>query len=98
MGIAQDLGFPYSWIDTLCILQDDYNDWMRESSLVSSVYAVPSLKIAASGAANGKSWCFLRRSHTLKCLDEANRGDQRIHLRCAPLASVYNSNMRDLIL
>src|SRR4051812_13673725 len=41
--IAQSLGFQYIWIDSLCIIQDDEEDWRRESILMSSVYSNSSL-------------------------------------------------------
>ena len=89
--IARDLGFRYIWIDTLCILQDDHTDWMREASLMSRVYGGSSLNIAASGAIDGKVGCFLQRSHAWKCLVEANLGDQRMRLQCAPQGMYYES-------
>jgi hypothetical protein len=30
--LANRLGISYVWIDALCILQDDKDDWKRESS------------------------------------------------------------------
>ena len=38
MDIARKLGIQYIWINSLCIMQDDRNDWEKESSLMSSVY------------------------------------------------------------
>ncbi len=30
--LAHELSIPYIWIDRLCILQDDPEDWARESA------------------------------------------------------------------
>lgn len=37
--IAFFLGFQYIWIDSLCIIQDDSEDWAREAALMSTVYS-----------------------------------------------------------
>lgn len=89
--IARDLGISYIWIDSLCIIQDDDSDWMRESSLMSSVYGGSSLNIAASGAVDGRSGCFLQRSHTWNCLVEVTLGSQLERFQCVPLGMYYES-------
>jgi len=58
---AQRLGFQYIWIDSLCIIQDDYDDWQRESSTMSNVYAGSNLNIAATAAEEGHIGCFFQR-------------------------------------
>lgn len=37
--IARALGMRYLWIDSLCILQDDLQDWQREPAKMCDVYA-----------------------------------------------------------
>lgn len=59
--VARFLGFDYLWIDSLCIIQDDTEDWLEESALMSSVYGLSSLNIAASGAADGSEGLFFAR-------------------------------------
>ncbi|KAK0611206.1 heterokaryon incompatibility protein-domain-containing protein [Immersiella caudata] len=44
------LGFRYLWIDSLCIVQDDINDWKRESVKMAEVYQGAALTIAAAVA------------------------------------------------
>jgi hypothetical protein len=36
--IAVRMGIPYIWIDSLCIVQDDVNDWDRESVKMARYY------------------------------------------------------------
>jgi hypothetical protein len=43
--VSQSLGFKYIWIDSLCIVQDDVEDWSRESSLMSNVLLVARLGV-----------------------------------------------------
>lgn len=61
-------GFEYLWIDSLCIIQDDLDDWRQESALMAHVYGCSSLNISATGAANGSEGCFFERlpSYQLK--------------------------------
>jgi hypothetical protein len=46
--IARYLEFDYLWIDCLCILQDDREDWNREAARMADVYSNAALTIAAS--------------------------------------------------
>jgi hypothetical protein len=62
--IARDMGFSFLWIDTLCIIQDDSNDWQRESACMAMTYGMSSLNIAASAAPDGNTGCFFPRDPT----------------------------------
>lgn len=42
------LGFEYVWVDALCIIQDDYEDWTREAAKMSEVYGKSALTIVPS--------------------------------------------------
>ncbi|KAM5350302.1 hypothetical protein ACJ41O_006807 [Fusarium nematophilum] len=48
--ITRILGIRYLWIDSLCIIQDDKEDWRRESAKMHTVYQNGYLTIAASGS------------------------------------------------
>jgi len=48
--MARELGVRYLWIDSLCICQDDIDNWERESAKMSSIYANAYLTIGASRA------------------------------------------------
>jgi hypothetical protein len=50
----------YLWIDSLCILQDDLDDWSREAAIMVEVYRNGTLNIAAASAADGSGGCFAR--------------------------------------
>ena len=39
------LGLRYIWIDALCIIQDDRDDWTREASKMHKVYTQSTLTI-----------------------------------------------------
>jgi hypothetical protein len=65
MKIAQDLGFRYLWVDSLCIIQDQQpgpsNDWAREANSMKEVYTNAALTIAALGAPTSDIGCFTLR-------------------------------------
>lgn len=56
--VTKTLGFQYLWIDSLCIVQDDAEDWAREAAKMADIYETASLTIAATWARNGDAGCF----------------------------------------
>ena len=50
--VIQQLAIPYIWIDSLCIVQDDHDDWVHESARMCDVYGNAHLTIAADRARN----------------------------------------------
>ncbi|KAL7943842.1 heterokaryon incompatibility domain-containing protein [Trichoderma barbatum] len=46
--VARNIGLAYVWIDSLCIVQDDHQDWLKESKRMGSIYEQAELTIAAS--------------------------------------------------
>jgi hypothetical protein len=48
--ISRELGYKYLWIDSLCIIQGDRDDWVTESSLMGQVYQNCAVMFAASGS------------------------------------------------
>lgn len=61
VGIARKFGFQYLWIDSLCIIQDDREDWEREAPTMAHVYGGSGLNIAATGANDGREGLFFKR-------------------------------------
>jgi hypothetical protein len=59
--VARRLGFEYLWIDSLCVTQDDEQDWSKEGTLMSSVYGGSDLNIATAGAKDGNDGLFFNR-------------------------------------
>lgn len=45
--VAMELGYRYLWIDALCIIQDDHQDWLDESKRMCTVYHNSCCTIAA---------------------------------------------------
>ncbi|KAH8657772.1 heterokaryon incompatibility protein-domain-containing protein [Xylariales sp. PMI_506] len=48
--LARALDIPYLWVDALCILQDDIQDWERESSNMGKVYSNAFVTLCALSA------------------------------------------------
>ncbi|EEU34983.1 uncharacterized protein NECHADRAFT_78531 [Fusarium vanettenii 77-13-4] len=56
--VARLLGIPYVWIDSLCIIQDDGDDWARESSAMANIYENAYLTIAATSSKDSSGGLF----------------------------------------
>lgn len=52
--VTLEMGFNYVWIDSLCIIQDDAEDWTKEASRMGEIYRNASCNISASAFANGE--------------------------------------------
>lgn len=46
--VARALGIPYLWIDSLCIVQDDTDDWQVQSAQMADIYRNSIITIAGS--------------------------------------------------
>lgn len=51
--VTRKIGVRYLWIDSLCIVQDDIEDWEIESSKMGQIYTNSFLTIAAASASSG---------------------------------------------
>jgi hypothetical protein len=56
--LTYDLAIPYIWIDALCIVQDDPQEWQSEAGRMESVYMGSQLTISAVQSSNGSQGCF----------------------------------------
>lgn len=61
VAIAKRLKIYYIWIDSLCIIQDLKNDWLKEASLMHKIYANAYCNIAATGARDSSYGLFIER-------------------------------------
>jgi hypothetical protein len=48
--VTRRLGYQYLWIDSLCIIQDEHSDWVRESVRMRDYYQHANLTISADSA------------------------------------------------
>ncbi|KAK7977124.1 hypothetical protein PG996_003195 [Apiospora saccharicola] len=56
--ICLELGTQYLWIDSVCIMQDDREDWQIESTRMADIYENSYITIAATKAKNGDAGLF----------------------------------------
>ncbi|KAK7973764.1 hypothetical protein PG989_015612 [Apiospora arundinis] len=61
--IARELGISYIWIDALCIIQGNTNDWEQEAGRMRYVYGGSYLNIAATFATSAHGGCFDEPKH-----------------------------------
>lgn len=84
MLVAKYLGFEYIWIDSLCIIQDSYEDWKREAALMRDVYGESGITIAASGATDGTVGCFFGRDSIWRCQIRIKLTAHPLYIICVP--------------
>jgi hypothetical protein len=60
--LTKSLGIEYIWIDSLCIIQDDKDDWANECSRMTSVYMNSFINIGANAAGDSRGGLFQQRS------------------------------------
>lgn len=64
--VAKSLEIYYIWIDSLCIIQDDADDWREQSSLMGSIYTHAECNVAASWSPGSSGGCFTTSDPALK--------------------------------
>ncbi|KAF2810966.1 HET-domain-containing protein [Mytilinidion resinicola] len=57
-------GLRYLWIDSLCIVQNDENEWLAESQDMGTIYERAVLTLAASSAVDSTLGLFLQRDYS----------------------------------
>ncbi|KAI1737961.1 heterokaryon incompatibility protein-domain-containing protein [Xylaria scruposa] len=62
IAIANSLKFQYLWIDSLCIVQDDDDDWKTQSRYMGLIYRNAACNIAATWATDSNDGCFIYRN------------------------------------
>ncbi|KAI0435659.1 heterokaryon incompatibility protein-domain-containing protein [Xylaria telfairii] len=90
--ITRGLGVDYLWIDSLCIVQDDPDDWFHEAQIMGSIYEKATLMISASGSSDSNGGCFVveRSEDTPTASIFVKTNDEhiiRLNLRLIPQAT-----------
>jgi hypothetical protein len=76
---ARGLSVQYLWIDSLCIVQEDEEDWKQESKRMEDVYASAYCTFAATSAVNSKSG-FVERSVNIEYVYVQDNPGQRFYV------------------
>ncbi|KAF1948421.1 HET-domain-containing protein [Byssothecium circinans] len=85
------IGVHYIWIDSLCIVQDDTDDWERESKKMWKVYAHAYCTISSTGSTDANGGCFHERS-PLQQFPCHLRYSKRAAISIRAKADTYNAN------
>jgi hypothetical protein len=90
--VARKLHVQYLWIDSLCIIQDDKEDWRTESLLMDQVYKNALLNIATTAASDSRGGLFHSRPHLVRWC-EVQLGEENVRFIDASMftAEVENS-------
>ncbi len=75
---TKSIGLRYLWIDSLCIVQDDMNDWKNEAAKMSDVYRNAYCTIAATGSNDDQEGIFIKRSEQDVCVLRYNAANTYI--------------------
>lgn len=71
--VTRFLGIQYLWIDSLCIIQDSMEDWLRESARMGEIYKNSILTIAATNAEDGTTGFLRKRLAEVRCQMQGKR-------------------------
>ncbi|KAF9735728.1 hypothetical protein PMIN06_010116 [Paraphaeosphaeria minitans] len=58
---TETMGFQYIWIDSLCIIPDDLDDWKHEAQVMHNVYRNCACMVSASAFAHGAEGFILNK-------------------------------------
>ena len=91
------LGFDLIWIDALCIVQDDGNDWQHQCADIGNIYNNASLTIAASAAKDKADGFLVARQKSrsaalvlpMQCSNSRRHGAVFVYLRPTTRGEVH---------
>ena len=75
IGLTRAIGCRYLWIDSLCIIQDDKQDWIEQSVLMADVYSNGYLNIAAAAGSSSSESLFHGRQPSVGKPDDDDDKD-----------------------
>ena len=89
ISVTGSLGVSYIWIDSLCIVQDDAEEWNIESANMADIYMGACLTIGATGAVDSSGGLFFdtptkHYSHKLIPAVFEKQPYEGIHQRATP--------------
>lgn len=86
--VTRGLGLQRLWIDSVCIVQDDPDDWDAESKLMERVFSSAYCTIAAS-CSSGSSDGFLKQRPERQCVAMQGPGRDGTYYVCEPIDNFY---------
>lgn len=104
VSICKRLKIPYLWIDSICIIQGNEEEWKREAPRMHDYYQTAVFTISADGASSGTRGCLFERQSAitgrlarLPYRDEHDiqRGHIYIFRRSQTLKQEYMASVQD---
>lgn len=65
INVIRKLHVRWLWVDSLCITQDDMDDWRKESGAMASIYQNAYITIMATASSDAEGGCFTLPSHQI---------------------------------
>ncbi|KAI0196609.1 hypothetical protein EV127DRAFT_417058 [Xylaria flabelliformis] len=62
---TRQLGFRFLWVDAVCIVQDDMNDWEKEAAKMRAIYANATLTLSAHDSDDTQGGLYRPRQNRL---------------------------------
>jgi len=62
INFTRNLNLQFLWIDSLCIVQDDQDDWNKEAAKMASIYRDSWIMLAATGSKDSQGGLFFDRN------------------------------------
>ena len=87
MLLTRALGCRYLWADSLCIIQDDKQDWIEQSATMADVYSLGYLTIAAVAATSPSASLFDERQAFVGHYYPHERARIRVPAEFGPMAT-----------
>lgn len=81
ISVLRQLSILYVWIDCMCIIQDDKEDWRREAATMASVYSNAELTLAATCCAKSGQSLFNDNARNDSAVDVRDMDGAPIFLR-----------------
>jgi hypothetical protein len=79
--VTRGLGLEYLWIDRICILQDDGDDWAKEASLMADIYETAYVVISATATEDCRDGFLEKRSEPPLVMQHKLRGKGSCEVR-----------------
>jgi hypothetical protein len=90
--VCRFLGQRYLWIDTLCVVQDDKEDWAHEVSQIGKIYGNAMLTICATGSQSHNDSMFC--SNNLQTITATYKGKDYQFQVSPKVEHIYTSSDR----
>jgi hypothetical protein len=78
IAMTRMLDLRYLWIDSICIIQDDREEWAQQAADMADIYSSAYVVLAATGVSNATDGFLHQRSQPLRITSLANGSEHPI--------------------